>query len=73
VPTSRLAQPEKHLVNGYASSFGTPHRSTGHHAALRQLDNRLVGILHGCLKTGTPYDENIAWTHHPQQDQRAAA
>jgi hypothetical protein len=30
----------------------------GHHAALRQLANRLVGILHGCLKTGTKYDEN---------------
>ena len=32
-------------------------------AALRQLANRLVGILHGCLKTGTPYDEATAWTH----------
>jgi Integrase core domain len=31
VPTSRLAQPEKHLVNGYASSFGTlqPFRMLG--------------------------------------------
>jgi hypothetical protein len=29
-------------------------RGTGHHAALRQLANRLVGILHGCLKTRTP-------------------
>jgi Transposase IS116/IS110/IS902 family len=29
----------------------------GHQAALRQLSNRLVGILHGCLKTGTLYDE----------------
>jgi hypothetical protein len=26
-------------------------RGTGHQAALRQLGNRLVGILHGCLKT----------------------
>jgi hypothetical protein len=26
----------------------------GHHAALRQLSNRLVGILHGCLTTHTP-------------------
>jgi transposase len=25
-------------------------RGTGHQAALRQLGNRLVGILHGCLK-----------------------
>lgn len=38
-------------------------RDVGHHAALRQLANRLTGILHGCLKTGTPYDENTAWNH----------
>jgi transposase len=48
-------------------------RGTGHHAALRQLANRLVGILHGCLKTGTLYDENTAWAHHTQQDQQTAA
>jgi len=47
-------------------------RGTGHHAALRQLSNRLVGILHGCLKTGTMYDETKAWTP-PQQDQQLAA
>ena len=34
-----------------------------HNAALRQLGNRLVGILHGCLKTGTCYDEHTAWGH----------
>ncbi len=39
-------------------------RGIGHQAALRQLSNRLVGILHGCLKTGTHYDENTAWAHH---------
>jgi len=38
-------------------------RKIGHHAALRQLANRLVGILHGCRKTGTKYDENTAWQH----------
>jgi Transposase IS116/IS110/IS902 family len=38
-------------------------RGTSHHAALRQLASRLVGILHGCLKTGTTYDEAIAWRH----------
>jgi transposase len=38
-------------------------RGIGHHAALRQLGNRLVGILHGCLKTSTPYDETTAWAH----------
>lgn len=48
-------------------------RGTGHHAALRQLSNRLVGILHGCLKTGRHYDELIAWAHHNQQDQQDAA
>jgi transposase len=47
-------------------------RGVGHHAALRQLGNRLVGILHGCLKTGTTYNEATAWTHH-QQDLQAAA
>jgi transposase len=38
-------------------------RKVGHHAALRQLANRLVGILHGCLKTGSKYDEVGAWQH----------
>lgn len=41
-------------------------RGCGHNAALRQLANRLVGILHGCLKTGTFYDEATAWPHHPE-------
>jgi len=48
-------------------------RGVGHRAALRQLGNRLVGILHGCLKTGTKYDENKAWTPPPRQDQQTAA
>ena len=39
-------------------------RGANYNAALRQLANRLVGILHGCLKTGTPYDETTAWSHH---------
>lgn len=39
-------------------------RGASYRAALRQLANRLVGILHGCLKTGTPYDEATAWPHH---------
>ncbi|MEU4481974.1 IS110 family transposase [Micromonospora sp. NPDC023966] len=41
-------------------------RGTGHHAALRQLANRLTGILHGCIKTGTRYDETTAWAHRTQ-------
>jgi transposase len=39
-------------------------RGASYNAALRQLANRLVGILHGCLKTGTSYDEATAWSHH---------
>ncbi len=39
-------------------------RGAGYNAALRQLANRLVDILHGCLKTATLYDENTAWSHH---------
>ena len=38
-------------------------RKIGHQAALRQLANRLVGILHGCLKSRTAYDEQTAWSH----------
>ena len=48
-------------------------RGIGHHAALRQLGNRLVGILHGCLKTGTTYDEQTAWAHHSTHQHHAAA
>jgi transposase len=47
-------------------------RGTGHHAALRQLGNRLVGILHGCLKTSTMYSETRAWPT-PSKDQQVAA
>jgi transposase len=39
-------------------------RGVAYNPALRQLANRLVGILHGCLKTDTTYDEKTAWPHH---------
>jgi transposase len=39
-------------------------RDANYNTALRQVANRLVGILHGCLKTGTHYDETTAWSHH---------
>jgi transposase len=41
------------------------HRANGdtHNRALRALANRLVGILHGCLRHGTHYDEHTAWAH----------
>ena len=46
-------------------------RGAEHNPALRKLANRLVGILHGCLKTRTTYDEATAWPHEekiPQSD-----
>jgi hypothetical protein len=36
-------------------------RGKTHHEALRQLANRWVGILRGCLACGTAYREEIAW------------
>ncbi|MDT5162782.1 MAG: hypothetical protein QOC90_3092, partial [Mycobacterium sp.] len=27
---------------------------------------RLVGILHGCIRHHTPYDEHKAWAHRTQ-------
>jgi len=42
------------------------HRPTAgdtHHRALRALANRLVGILHGCLRHHSAYDEHTAWAH----------
>lgn len=36
-------------------------RNIDHNPALRQLGNRLVGILHGCLKNHTSYDRATAW------------
>lgn len=39
-------------------------REVGYNPALRQVGNRLVGILHGCLKTRTLYSEATAWSHH---------
>jgi len=42
------------------------HRSRGktHNQALRSLANRLVGILHGCLRHGDLYREATAWRVH---------
>jgi len=44
-----------------------------HHAALRALGNRLVGILHGCLAHHTAYDETTAWAHRTDNNVPAAA
>ncbi|MDP8977177.1 MAG: IS110 family transposase [Actinomycetota bacterium] len=39
-------------------------RGIGHSAALRQLANRWVGILHGVLRHRVAYNEYTAWGHH---------
>jgi transposase len=44
-----------------------------HNDALRRLANRLVGILHGCLKTRTLYDEATAWGHRENLPQSSVA
>ena len=48
-------------------------RGAEHNPALRKLANRLVGILHGCLKTRTPYDEATAWPQREKIPQSDAA
>lgn len=52
-----------------ARCFYDQQRAKGntHSQALRALANRLVGILHGCLKHQTPYNEQTAWAHRQQQ------
>jgi hypothetical protein len=51
-----------------ARTFYDQRRTSGdtHNRALRALANRLVGILHGCLTHGTPYDEHTAWAHRTE-------
>ena len=44
-----------------------------HYQALRALGNRLVGYLHGCLRSRTPYDEAVAWGHRSHLEGLAAA
>ncbi len=52
-----------------ARVFYDQRRAAGdtHHRALRALANRLVGLLHGCLRHGVLYDENTAWAHRVKQ------
>ncbi|MGH3531455.1 MAG: IS110 family transposase [Mycobacterium sp.] len=48
-----------------ARAFYDQHRAAGdlHHQALRALGNHLVGILHGCLRHHSHYDEHTGWAH----------
>jgi hypothetical protein len=43
-----------------------------HHQALRALANRLVGILHGCLRHRTEYVEAVAWPSKDEEETEAA-
>jgi transposase len=58
-----------------ARAFYDEQRAKGieHNDALRRLANRLVGILHGCLKTRTLYDEATAWGHRKNLPQSSVA
>jgi hypothetical protein len=47
-------------------------RGATHYQALRTLANRLVGILHGCLRSHTLYDEHLAWHSEPDKLSPAA-
>ena len=62
-------------VSPGARAFCDAQRAKGleHNDALRRLASRLVGILHGCLKTRTRYDEATAWGHRENIPQSEAA
>ena len=53
------------LASPGARTYYDQHRAAGntHHQALRTLGNRLVGILHGCLRHHSRYNEHTAWAH----------
>ncbi len=62
-------------VSPGARAFYDAQRAKGleHNDALRRLASRLTGILHGCLKTRTCYDEATAWGHRQNTTQSPAA
>ena len=66
--TSLTASPGARTFYDYRRAAGDTH-----HAALRHLGNRLVGILHGCLIHHTNYDENTAWGHRAEIELARAA
>ena len=66
--TSLTASPGARTFYDYRRAAGDTH-----HAALRHLGNRLVGILHGCLIHHTSYDENTAWGHRAEIELARAA
>jgi len=66
--TSMNASPGARAFYDYRRAAGDTH-----HAALRHLGNRLVGILHGCLVSNSTYDENTAWGHRAELELARAA
>jgi transposase len=58
-----------------ARGYYDAHRARGatHHQALRALANRLVGILHGCLRHRQHYNEGTAWAKITQHELAQAA
>jgi hypothetical protein len=58
---------------GARAYYDTHHaRGHTHHQALRAVANRLVGILHGCLRHQHTYDETTAWPATEPQSAIAA-
>jgi hypothetical protein len=47
--------------NGICSEHLQRRRGKTHNQALRALANRLVAILHGCLRHRRAYEEAVAW------------
>ncbi|MET3949646.1 hypothetical protein ABIB29_000467 [Arthrobacter sp. UYEF36] len=62
-------------VSPGARAYYDARRSRGatHHQALRALANRLVGVLHGCLRHHTTYNEDTAWHTTTQNVELRAA
>lgn len=61
IPASQLYDEELRLVKGIKVT------ARAHQNLIwdrRQLSNRLVGIIHGYLKTRTTYNEAAPWAHH---------
>lgn len=61
-------------VSPGARAYYDRHRERGatHDQARRAVANRLVGILHGCLRHGTTYNEHLAWAAHTPNGTAAA-
>lgn len=66
MPGNRVA-----LALGSGSARGYAH--IGVIEALRERGYEIVGILHGCLRHRTHYDEHKAWAHRQTNPDTQAA